>query len=41
MINKLLNKMNYETKLTIFRIGMLAYAIGFFLFGLNLMGVIK
>ncbi|MFY4758202.1 hypothetical protein ACOTVZ_10195 [Aliarcobacter butzleri] len=41
MINKLLNKMDYETKLTILRVGLLINAIMSFCFGLFLMGVIK
>nr|WP_269090627.1 hypothetical protein [Aliarcobacter butzleri] len=41
MINKLLNKMDYETKLTILRIGLFINAIMSFYFGLFLMGVIK
>lgn len=41
MINKLLNKMNYQTKLTILRIGLLINAIMSFYFGLFLMGVTK
>lgn len=41
MINKLFDKMNYETKLTILRIGLLINAIMSFCFGLFLMGVTK
>ncbi|KLE03622.1 hypothetical protein [Aliarcobacter butzleri] len=41
MINKLLNKMNYQTKLTILRIGLLINAIMSFYFGLFLLGVTK
>ena len=41
MINKLLNKMDYETKLTILRVGLLINAIMSFYFGLFLLGVTK
>ncbi|WP_264291122.1 hypothetical protein [Aliarcobacter butzleri] len=41
MINKLLSKMNYETKLTILRVGLLINAIMSFCFGLFLLGVTK
>ncbi|MCT7581752.1 hypothetical protein N5U12_07145 [Aliarcobacter butzleri] len=41
MINKLFDKMNYQTKLTILRVGLLINAIMSFCFGLFLMGVIK
>ncbi|WP_265936285.1 hypothetical protein [Aliarcobacter butzleri] len=41
MINKLLNKIDYETKLIILRIGLLINAIMSFYFGLFLLGVTK
>lgn len=41
MINKLFDKMNYQTKLTILRIGLLINAIMCFYFGLFLLGVTK
>ncbi|WP_264291090.1 hypothetical protein [Aliarcobacter butzleri] len=41
MINKLLDKMDYETKLTILRVGLLINAIMSFCFGLFLLGVTK
>ena len=41
MINKLFDKMNYQTKLKVLRLGLLINAIMCFVFGLNLLGVVK